>query len=345
MIHTVDGRWWAADHGIAYIQGLGVTIFFLISGYIVTRTTLPKALAGKYDVIDFAIDRGTRIVTPLVPAIILIYICDLFFFTDGQAQRFFDVHLNLPTLVANAALLFNNPLLAAISKVGHMPWLDVGRIGSAQPLWTVVIEWWIYIAFGVLAIEWILRRRFTLVSLLWFGFALLYPWATIVKGMALPFAWLFGAFYCLAEDKIRAIPKLPLGVIVVISAIMAGTVWKISGYDFYDPLFVCLFSVAFLFSHRLLDDAVSDGRRTMPAIFNLWSDYSYSIYLLHFSLLIYLEALHPSFLTPIKCVITGYLISNICAFIYWRLIEKRHAAVRRYFHHLRGNRARFTKAS
>lgn len=341
LLPQKNGHFVAADTGIIYIQNLGVIIFFLISGYIVTKTSLPKATVGGYDVIDFAIDRGTRILAPLIPAAILVYLLDHLFFVDGQVTTFQEIHLNLPTLAANIALLFNNPLLAAASRVLNTPWLDVTRIGTAQPFWTVVVEWWIYVAFGIFSISWCIRRHFGITSLTIFAFSALYPWSLLLKGLALPFAWVFGSLYCLAEERVRAVPMAPILVAVSGAAVIAIAAFIHSGYDFYDPIFVCMFSITFLFGHRALSAVVSDGRREMPRLLNLWSDYSYSIYLIHFSIITYLVMLRPTWASPALMVVIAFSISNFAAYIFWLTIERRHNLLRSYVHRLRGNRARF----
>lgn len=341
MLPQQGGRWVAADSGIFYIQNLGVVIFFLISGYIVTKTAMPKAASGAYDVLDFAIDRGTRILAPLIPAALLVYLLDHLFFTDGQVTAFQEIHLNLATLAANVTLLFNNPVLAVLSRLADMPMLDVTRIGTAQPFWTVVVEWWIYVAFGIIAIGWCVRRRFGILSLLVFGFAILYPWSLLLKGLALPLAWVFGSLYCLAEARIHAMPAKAALIVAATAAAMAAAALKLSGYNFYDPIFICMFSAMFLLGHRLLDSLVSDGQRKMPMLLNLWSDYSYSIYLLHFSVITYLAVLQPFGTSAGLMAAAAFLLSNAAAWLFWLAIERHHGRFRSYVHRLRGNSARF----
>jgi len=339
MQPLAGGRWIAPDGGILYIQGLGVVIFFLISGYIVTKTSLVKALSGTYDTTDFIIDRGTRILTPLIPAAVLVYLLDHFFFVDGQITPFQTIHLNLPTLAANVLLLFNNPILAVLARVTGIPGLDVTRIGTAQPFWSVVVEWWIYVGFGVFAITWCIRRRFGILSLTTFVFAILYPWALLIKGLALPIAWILGSLYCLAEDRMRTMPDKAAWIITSLTAVMTLVAAKIADYNFYDPIFVCVFSATFLFGHRLLDRHISDGRRRMPALLNLWSDYSYSIYLVHFSLLTYLTTLRPAWAPPWVMIAGAFVIANLVAWLFWFTIERQHGRVRTFAHRVCGKPA------
>lgn len=343
MLPRGDGGWTAADSGILYIQNIGVVIFFLISGYIVTKTSLPKALSGNYDALDFAIDRGTRILAPLIPAALLIYALDHAFFRDGELTSFLKIQLNLPTLIANLTLLFNNPVLALISRLFDMEWIDVGRIGTAQPFWSVAIEWWIYVAFGILAITWSIRRRFGVLSLCLFAFAILYSWVLLLKGIALPLAWVFGSLYCLSENRFRALPTMAAFVLFCTTGVVGASSLFVAGFNFYDPLFLCMFSATFLLGHRIFDGFVSDGRRKLPAIFNIWSDTSYSIYLLHFSIMTYMLVLRPDGVSPFAMLMASFLLSNIAAYLFWLTIERRHGLLRSYMHRLRGNRARFVK--
>lgn len=47
-----------------------VIVFFVLSGYLVGGRTLERAMAGKFNGITYAIDRGSRIWLPLIPAVI-----------------------------------------------------------------------------------------------------------------------------------------------------------------------------------------------------------------------------------------------------------------------------------
>ena len=59
------------------------------------------------------------------------------------------------------------------------------------------------------------------------------------------------------------------------------------------------------------------------------SDYSYSLYLVHFSLLVYLQTVPAVRTRPAVAIVLGFLVANIVAFGFWFLIERHYPSVRR----------------
>ena len=57
--------------------GEAVTVFFVLSGYLVGAMGLAKARAGRFAPREYAIDRATRIFLPYVPALVLTACLDL----------------------------------------------------------------------------------------------------------------------------------------------------------------------------------------------------------------------------------------------------------------------------
>jgi peptidoglycan/LPS O-acetylase OafA/YrhL len=142
------------------IQILGVTIFFLLSGFLITHTTLRKG--EGYTFTDFLIDRGARIFVPYVPAIAFIVIVGLAFGLSGP--------YDIGTIAANLLMLEDFPLYRFVH------WLpEIDRVGAGRPLWSVAMEWWIYMGFAAVA---------------FYGRIPRYAWPLIAMGL---FVWAFNA--------------------------------------------------------------------------------------------------------------------------------------------------------
>ncbi|WP_157384529.1 acyltransferase family protein [Nitratireductor soli] len=119
------------------IQTLGVVIFFVLSGFLITYTCLIKT---GYNFVEYSIDRFSRIYTSLIPALVLIYLIDWIGGQDLTTRQY-----SAETFVGNLLMLENNAGLLWYFGLDLIP-----RLGTNTPLWSIPIEWWLYMLFGVL---------------------------------------------------------------------------------------------------------------------------------------------------------------------------------------------------
>jgi peptidoglycan/LPS O-acetylase OafA/YrhL len=120
------------------IQNLGVMCFFWISGFLITLSAMRKESFQ-----EFFIDRAARMFTPYIPCLILIVVLGVAFNLKGP--------LDARTFAGNVLMLQDFPVLR------------VDRLGTGRMLWSVAMEWWIYMGFGAL---------FFFRGLPWWGFPL-----------------------------------------------------------------------------------------------------------------------------------------------------------------------------
>jgi peptidoglycan/LPS O-acetylase OafA/YrhL len=129
---------------------LAVVIFFVLSGYLVGGQELLRLLDGRrFDLARYGIQRFSRIYTVLVPALLLTLLL------DQAGQAFF-----------NTSEIYTNP---ALQNVGSLMYPIAGRddsttflgnllmlqtiavepFGGDGPLWSLANEWWYYAIFGL----------------------------------------------------------------------------------------------------------------------------------------------------------------------------------------------------
>ena len=85
------------------------------------------------------------------------------------------LHVDPATLMLNLGMLFDYPLMSALSRLTGAETLTAGAFETAAQLWTVVIEWWIYVRFGLLAIAFLRRERLGPLRLVAFAFTCIVP--------------------------------------------------------------------------------------------------------------------------------------------------------------------------
>jgi peptidoglycan/LPS O-acetylase OafA/YrhL len=329
MVPAPGGGLEARPGGI-YLQNLAVLIFFYISGYLITATFLKKSQKPAWRLPHFLADRAARIFTPLLPLLLILLVTDNLVFGDHVQTPYVLINAGLDDFARNATMLFDNPLLVRAARWTGQTWLSGSAFGSASQLWTVVIEWWIYVTFG-LAAFWLIRRRGNL--LLWvgvFGFAIVVPLAAALQQHSgLIIAWIIGMGMCLAHERMRGVRPLLLGTVAALAFAMAATRWALTAYDFYDPLTAGLLGIA-LFTFMTARE--SGRKRVLPAVDALvggMSKISYSLYLVHLSLLFYVAAWAPALVGQAWMLPVVFVLCNLVATLFYFLFERHYPAVRR----------------
>ena len=172
-----------------YAQDIAVVVFFLLSGFLITYATLRKP--SSYGFREFFIDRFARIYPALLVVLPVVLVMDRVALALGPDRFDYGHSSGVKTLVANV-LMLEVPQISIHLGSFAVPF------GSARPLWTLAIEWWIYMGFG----WFVLRRR---KSLAWWlpvlVFAALIPMYLTVVGSPLVIMWLLGSgLYLLLAD-------------------------------------------------------------------------------------------------------------------------------------------------
>ena len=340
----------AADRGLLvtvwyFVTGwLGeaVIVFFVLSGYLVGAIACAKSTVGRFEPIDYAIDRATRIFLPFIPALILTAICDglgmLFF---GDLGFYNHTHPQIHAKVNSDAFTTYFTLTIFLKNVLMLQTIASPAFGSNQPLWTISLEFWFYVTFGVFLTGMTAKGKPGA------------PWIWIVGGVALA-ALLGGNF--LAHMGLwmigvgagfvgRSRCERPLAACFAFFACLLSFRFIKGAFGFGETVMLRNYAVAVFFAWLLVS---MRGARwslleyTRP--FNsLISSFSYSLYLIHFPLiLLLLGALYHTGYFP--RIAQGYaptdprgllayalvvIMIGLCAFGFSRVTEQQTPRVRK----------------
>jgi peptidoglycan/LPS O-acetylase OafA/YrhL len=320
-----------ARKGLFYLQNLGVLVFFCISGYLITSSVLRKSALPSYDVRAFLLDRFARIFTPLVPLLLLLFVVENILFSNGQALRYTVLHIDPATLLLNLGMLFDHPLMSAISRLTGVAALKVGAFGTAGQLWTVVIEWWIYVSFGLLALAFLRRERLGRGRIVAFTFAFVVPGYALALGNGLIVAWLAGMGFRLAQPAIARLPANAHWTLAGLSFMMTAATLKLNAYNFYSGVAALLFATGlFMLFHALPGAPLTAARAlSLRGLLKGLSEISYSVYLVHLSVILWLMALKPQLEGNTGGLLTLVAASNATAIAFYFAFERHYPAVRR----------------
>lgn len=273
---------------IPYMQNVGVLLFFIISGFLIAHTLVARSENPDYGFGHFVIDRFARIYSGLIPALIFIVVVDavvIHLTGDQTIARYYD----LKTLVANLFMLE--------SYRGF--WQSLLRwpaFGSGSPLWTLGIEWHIYMFVG--AVFFMFKMPHSIPYLipiaLFFGqtpiYFMLGSFQPDGVGRGLFLLWLGGAAAYMVARTVF-IPRLPaiamagLGAAIFIAITPAHTEYSLIGY----PLLLA--AVFGLITATQASHVITSSRINKMVTF--FADYSFSLYLIHHTIMYGMSVVFP----------------------------------------------------
>ena len=152
-------------------------LFFVLSGFLVGGKIVERVLNGKFNAIEYALDRITRVYIPLFPALIF----------SGVVAVVISAPIKLGDLFASIC-----GLQTVLKRF----------FGGNLPLWTLSFEIWFYVLAGCVA--WVVQaKRWSFAVLL----LLLAAMAVFVEmGCSMLFCWMIGSLepvinFCRIEKR------------------------------------------------------------------------------------------------------------------------------------------------
>lgn len=312
---------------------IGVVVFFALSGFLIANS-ITTAVSHGSPFSHWIIKRFARIYAGLLPALIFILIVDLIL-TGISGFHPYAENFNTYVFLANIAMLQNH--------TATYPWFESAffteqAFGTGRPLWTISIEWWLYMSFGMVCFlrsniwkNGVLLTVFILLSTV----PVLNILATYAGGLAL--VWLLGAVSVFAAGafefrSLRFGILLSVGIVFSILAAvqlsMTENLYSTPGTNPYDIRFMVFLTIsilAFIFSAQMPGNYTSQriiGRRFIGNIAN----FSYTLYLTHYTVLVFLDAVLTMFHPYIVFCLT-LIISNSLAYYIALFTENRHRAL------------------
>lgn len=325
------------------IEIFGVLVFFILSGFLISFSVFQRTGQSQYGFTEFFIDRFCRIYCAFLPALAFVWLVDAWsaeFPTYAWQDRF-----NIPTAIGNVFMMQDFPLFQIARRLGAQDnvWF-IRTFGSAGPFWTISIEWWIYMVFGAIALVRIRTKKpFSPWQLLLVLFATIEPAYHFVAGpdhcltmlwvigMGVSFAfykrphWFTAAFWGVTATKWRksCFTVFCLSIIALLvhryaeSIRQAGSVAELQTGIL---LASALFSLFFLCGERLNVPKVIDN------LIGFVAGYSYSLYLVHFTVLTFIRTAFPS-QHGLPVFWLAIAASNVGAILLWYFFERHYRSV------------------
>lgn len=267
---------------------LGVDVFLVISGYLITGLIARGVEKGRFRIADFYLNRAKRLLPASYAVYLVTGLLGLWLLTDSEFQRYRDTLLGALTFTANVTLWQGTNYFGGDAKFNVL-----------LHVWSLSLEEQFYF---LLPFAFVLVPRkfwfpmvlvgFVLSLLLCFLVASLMPVATFYLLPTRAWELLLGSIVALREDWLKAMlrrwaPQLgltALGVLVIVPVFTPG---KTLGFvhPSLDALLVTLATALVIL--------------VRPAMLNLWNpvtrigyrlgNISYSLYLVHWPLFAFAE--------------------------------------------------------
>lgn len=326
-IRARDGTY-AARPDQFHVQSFGVLVFLVLSGFLIAGSVRRRRSADPdYGLRAFMIDRWARIFTPLLPALVLVVVVDRWLFAGGARSPFIVLHDDRWTVLGNVLMLQDNAVMRDLARITGLP-VFVRSVGSAAPWWTVALEWWIYVAFGIIALVFAtrpstLRCLVALPLLIFAGGSLL---GALHLGNGLLLAWLIGFAYAWWPDVVGSWSRPVHLAITVLASAWVWWTYAVMARQIYSPIACALTGIAVMSAYHVIDW----GRLLGPVrrLVTFASDSSYSLYLIHFSIMVWLLKLLDGRVTGVRLYLLLVLACNVAGVVWWWAFERRFPQVR-----------------
>ncbi len=284
-----------------FLTGFGseaVMVFFVLSGFLVGGGGLRKYRDGKYSVSDYFINRFSRIYTVLLPALIFGGLLDwigLQYFNGTAIYTNSPLH---PTRLLNFNISNQLDWPTFLANLVNLEGILTSHFGSNGPLWSLAYEWWYYCLFALI-LE-LFRKKFT--DLLFWIFVTGILGAIIVLPIGLLLYMLIWGIGVLAAiinpERIKFSPYIGCAMFILI--LIGSRLFHIL-LDKSDlpGMFIIGFFVNLLLAISFSLLIISLRKQSFPnfqhlAFHKLMADFSYTVYLMHVPLLVFITAILSS---------------------------------------------------
>lgn len=296
---------------VGALHCFAVMVFFVISGFVVSNSIQNKK--KEYGFKNYLIDRFCRIYSALIPAFVFFTLLFLFVYWLTNQKPF---EFNIAHLLSNILMLQENLLYKEVFY--HLPveYNFVGLFANNIPLWSLSIEWWFYIFWGLIVFKKINNYTLTNYILLFISLCYIVGYIVLPSRVTygLTFIWFAGV---LVQFLVARYEKPTISLVLIFTILF----FTILSYIYFYSLAIIFFALLFMLVVFRLQHKSS---KVMSLFFNLFkwpSNYSFSIYILHYPILL---AALIFIKNPVYNFLFVFIISNVISYFFYLLFESKH---------------------
>lgn len=271
---------------VGYFTQLSVMVFFVLSGFLIGKSVYNNsAKNGAFDIVQYGRDRALRLYPPLIAALVLMVLI------AAVAPLFFPSGTHSLLSIPGVTFVRSEYTVVAKELFGALTFLNGFKTNTPTvngPLWSLSYEAWYYVLAGALAI-WPTRKLLAV--------ALLALTLFITRKVSLFYilapVWFAGfALAFIHQSKPAMNNRLFSCLFILMTGLMVVTVvwvWLPGSppkHAWSDPLNYFRLSSGLWFACYLA--MIMGGATTFPAWFHGQASYSYTLYVIHFPIMLFI---------------------------------------------------------
>jgi len=289
--HLSDKSW--PLEALYFFTGFGhqaVIVFFVLSGFLISSTVIRSHVLGKWSWRDYAVNRTTRLYVVLVPGLLL------GFFWDRLGSWIFatrGIYAHALSDLGPAVPLKNLTFGTLLGNLFFLQTILCEAFGSNGPLWSLANEFWYYVLFPVAlgaGLAWARRRVRMAIPLTCLAILIgIFLGRSILIGFLI---WLAGCALVFLYSRVQLRSKSAALGLLCFFSILAGVTLALARIRQWDPTLTDL-EVGFVFTlflFALLQYETRENSSPYSAVAHRFAGFSYSLYVLHFPLLLFFRA-------------------------------------------------------
>jgi peptidoglycan/LPS O-acetylase OafA/YrhL len=304
---------------------MGVVIFFLLSGFLIYTAAANRMQRPGEQLFPFLIDRTARIFSPLLPCILVVAMLN--HFLELGEWGLTGVKRGALALFGNVTLLFDYPLFHVLSRLTGSELYRIKPYNTAEQFWTIPIEFWTYIVFAFFMFVFCRGERpnkSIAIPLFFVAFPVVLYNSFAGPGLALTLIWAMGAVAAYLWTKNHKDEKYNfyLGLAALAWGVTGG-IGRVSKAGFIEfDLQYCLFIAMCTFGVFLVLTRVNFRENLFFKSLAFVSSYSYSLYLVHNTIIIVLQRYGPDNFAARAAL--SVIFSHITAITFYFCFERYH---------------------
>jgi peptidoglycan/LPS O-acetylase OafA/YrhL len=274
------------------VTGFGhqsVIVFFVLSGFLVSSAVLARLTVGKLSLVDYGIDRLSRLGIVLIPGLLLGYIWDrsgLYLFGhSGLYSRPIEAiggaivvtRMSFTTFLGNALFLQN---------------ILCPPFGSNGPLWSLTNEFWYYVLFPLLLLSSVATIARKWKSALGYFLIAMAAFLFLTPEIRRDFLiWLSGCALVFLYARTRLLARRTAAIVLLAGSIglcgALGATRILHNHEFASNLLLGVVFTGFLYG--ILQCSKEVPNRVYANAAKQCAGFSFSLYVLHFPFLLVLK--------------------------------------------------------
>ena len=302
-----------------FIQDYAIVVFFFLSGFLIVYSIMVKVSSGIYTFKQFLWLRFIRIYSVLVPSLLFVFLVDYWLINHNTDYTYVD-SFNFGSFFSSLFLLTSFDSIVYFIT-GYQNTLS--PFGTVRPIWTLSIEWVIYLFVGLTASIIYVRNssKFTLlVKILLVAVFSLVPVLHLVS-TKLTLAWVLGGFSVFIFNSDKCMKWFNFSyfnyVVIACSGVLLGFCSVVYGpFNLFSVIFfsTMLFALFAKFANYQFSSSFSKLSKFLAF-------YSFSLYLTHYTILEFVKSLAIG--EVYLNVFISFIISNCFAMVFAYLFERK----------------------